>query len=1126
MQETSIKAVDDSSWEMARSCPECGLYFSSIKAVRQHMARKHGVKAKAIEGVQYRAEQHSIGGMPHCRHCGAKFSSMGVLRTRIITDACGWLHRTSHITEHELTVQERGETEIRETNDTAPLRPQLAQVGTTATSTAKPSHDGDQTETTTNALHTTTMVTNQTPHANPSHMISSAQRPNSLTEHSSGVNHHTDAQPRQYTLSQGQPTAPPASLFADQTIRTLAVSPSNLLRIAEDQSNRLKHHCLICDHWVVDLNTVKTHILRTHPIAWHKCNPTIGQSHGVFAKSLKRDSPCIYCGKTVFGVARHLTQCPVIMQVAFLHQLVTLDVDPHDDQSDLADIDAKQAEKLLTDYEEARQSTQVQGLLHKCFLCHADIYDIQTWRRHMKQKHSQQWHKLEGLLKSAALAQPLPRPCPYCKTQYQKTPAVHVGKCLALQQLLAIQASPQGLLDNGRRIHGSGSANPSTLGEPKPYGPRTGEKGAEEREWKRGEPRDKEPPTAEAVDPTAAGRGDGRGASAGSTSRINEYCVANVGAPRARNTDVGSGPQLRAAPDHEGVLNSPAAISRQPGVEGETRRGHMRLTAAHSTHDMHTSRTPGKTKEGGSRPSSHAEPASRVANDRPEMAVSGMASTGPQADADNPDSYPASGHHENSAGAHPGSGQAELRTPLPLNPTAQGELPNGVSDHAPHAINEAGNSQAAHTLHGDGGSVSHATHRHADQERTQQAQQNGRGASQTTTKTLMHYFKKGAASGPRAADTGPKGRASTGQNETEVAASPGSAPCLQEAHSKTPAVTNKQGSSGIGGVGEAPPETETAEDGKRYCSAEGQADKQRSATCIALNGSTGISQVQAHVLQTSMLNRRNQCYANALITCLYSVSQEAGSHIGSIQSAITETARHPEADIFTRQEWEPLFRGWRRPTQQHDVTELLHHFAPHMQGPAMQGEWAVHRPIPCQPLRLLDVSPTQPYVSMHMGTNGNMQDIVNSWSRDHKCLLVSAPRILLISLVRFAYQSNQTRKLRQPVRVNRRIWICTRGEAENSAPGERYGASHAFPFPVHLQQYELIGGIIHIGDLAHTGHYRAFTALHDSHPNDELNRSNFLMHDDNSPPQKARQSNIAQIASNVYVLAYRQGSSS
>ena len=736
MQETGIKAVDNTAWEQARSCPECGLYFSSIKTVRQHMARKHGIKVAAVEGIQYRAEQHSVGGMPHCRRCGGKFSSMGVLRTHITTNACGWLNRTSQIKDNELAEPDSRTTEKREAAATAPRQSEHEIAETIISTPGKSAPARTQEEISTRDPHTPRVADNQLTNTNHSSIFNSDNKPDSRPEQPREVDHHTDSQSRQDILPQGhQRTEVPASLFEDHAIRTLAGSSSNLLKIAEDQSDRLKHHCLICDHWVVDLHTVKTRIIRTHSIAWHRCNPTIGQSHGVFEKSLKRDSPCPYCGKTVFGAARHLTQCPVIMQVAFLHQLVILEVDLRDEQSGPVNIEAKQAEKLLTDYEEARKSTQVQGLLHKWVLCQADIYDIQTWRRHMKQQHSQLWQQLAGLLKSAALAQPLPRPCPYCKTQYQKTPAVHVGKCLALQQLLAIRACPQGLLEHGWSTFRSGRANTPTLGEPKPNGPRACEKGAEKREWKRGEPHDKESSTAEADNPTATGRGDGRRTPARPTTRIHEHCVAHVGAPRARNTDAGGRPQLRTTPVHEGILHSPAVVSHKPGVESETRRGNLRLPTENSAHDMHSPRTSGKAEESRDRPSSHPESASRVANDGPEMAISGLAHSGPQVDADNSDSHPASGHSENGARAHPGGGQAELRPPISFNKTAEGELPDGVSDHASHVINEAGGSKTAHPLHGAGGSVGHTTHRNADQERTQQAKQNGRGASQTSAYT-------------------------------------------------------------------------------------------------------------------------------------------------------------------------------------------------------------------------------------------------------------------------------------------------------------------------------------------------------------------------------------------------------
>ena len=481
---------------------------------------------------------------------------------------------------------------------------------------------------------------------------------------------------------------------------------------------------------------MKTHILRSHPVAWHKCNPAISQGHGVFAKALKRDSACPYCEKIVFGTSRHLTQCPVIVQVVLLHQLAVLEVDPYDVQSNPVHINKAQAARLLTNYEEASNSDQVPGLLHKCFICQADICDIQTWRRHMKQHHSQVWKQLEGSLKSAVMAQPLPRPCPYCKTQYQKTPAVHVGKHLALQQLLAIRDRPQEQIEHGR----SSRADSSTLGEPKPTGPGASQKSAEEGEWQRREQIHEESSTTKEDNSTTARRGVGRRASTGSTKRGHEHSAENVSTPRARHTDVGSGSPLRIAPVHKGVVNPTAVFSRKP---------------EDSAHDVHPPGTSSKVAEGRLRSISHSESASRMANHKPEMAVLGMASSGPQVDADNPHSNHTSGHHEDDTGAHPGSGKAELRASLPLNPATQGELPNRVSDHATHAVHAARGSQATQPLHGDGRSVGHAAHRHADQAGAQQTRKACRGAPQTSAKTLAHYFQQGAVTSPRAAAAGP-----------------------------------------------------------------------------------------------------------------------------------------------------------------------------------------------------------------------------------------------------------------------------------------------------------------------------------------------------------------------------------
>ena len=374
---------------------------------------------------------------------------------------------------------------------------------------------------------------------------------------------------------------------------------------------------------------------------------------------------------------------------------------------------------------------------------------------------------------------------------------------------------------------------------------------------------------------------------------------------------------------------------------------------------------------------------------------------------------------------------------------------------------------------------------------------------------------------------------STDKPDDNKAATPGLGQSPLTDGSEWQPATTAQGKTGRADAEEASSSRGATDAGKSAVSAMPQASAAQLNTSTNTHHRQHGNQLQVNVLQTRMINRRNQCYANALITCLHSVCHEANSQIGNIQDAILELARHTEADVFTQNTWAPFFRGWRRPTQQHDVTELLHHFTPYLQGTALQGEWAVHRPSPGQPLRLMDFSPTMPYISMHIGAHRCIQDIANSWSQDHKSLLTHSPRILLISLVRFNYQFNQARKLRCSVRVKKQIRICAKGEAVHSAPEEEAVPSapeerleQAFPFPVHSLSYELMGGIIHIGDLAHTGHYRAFTVLRNFDRSAELTHHDVLMHDDNITPQPARRSNIAQIASNVYVLAYRRGGSS
>ena len=92
---TNLVSVQMPSGCVGVPCPECGQYFSSIKTVRQHAARRHGIKTIALTNIEYRHEKHSQEGMPQCVHCGKRCGSTDGLRHHILTNACDWYRPTA-----------------------------------------------------------------------------------------------------------------------------------------------------------------------------------------------------------------------------------------------------------------------------------------------------------------------------------------------------------------------------------------------------------------------------------------------------------------------------------------------------------------------------------------------------------------------------------------------------------------------------------------------------------------------------------------------------------------------------------------------------------------------------------------------------------------------------------------------------------------------------------------------------------------------------------------------------------------------------------------------------------------------------------------------------------------------
>ena len=268
------------------------------------------------------------------------------------------------------------------------------------------------------------------------------------------------------------------------------------------------------------------------------------------------------------------------MQVALLRRLACLKVDPYDNPRPDLDVTAAQARYLLDHPDAAAESTQVPGLLHTCYKCGADVVDTQTWKRHMKKQHVDTWGKLEPKLARASLAHTLARPCPYCETCYQKTPQVHIGKCLAIQQLLAAAADEDHTKDVG-----SSGANRPAVGQPEPDGIPASTEGSKvgERKRRREEPSQ---PASEAQHAATQGDGVGRRARARYATQRNLNNAADPGQARARSADAGSVQELCAVPVHEGVVDPASAVQDQPGVEDQAREWPVRFLAADLPHDM------------------------------------------------------------------------------------------------------------------------------------------------------------------------------------------------------------------------------------------------------------------------------------------------------------------------------------------------------------------------------------------------------------------------------------------------------------------------------------------------------------------------------------------------------------
>ena len=175
--------------------------------MRQHRARKHQVLVQIdpTEEAQYQPHEHSLNGLPQCKHCNLKLSSAEALRQHVLTYACR--------PKKAVAQEARGDAEPTARND-AERRP--------AADTVPP----------------------------PLSAGSSLHRP------------QNDAAPEETAPGPDLPLL--RSSEASDYLRQEQIP----LQVLTDWAPKLLQHCGFCNHWVAQGGSVKEHIKRMHQCIW------------------------------------------------------------------------------------------------------------------------------------------------------------------------------------------------------------------------------------------------------------------------------------------------------------------------------------------------------------------------------------------------------------------------------------------------------------------------------------------------------------------------------------------------------------------------------------------------------------------------------------------------------------------------------------------------------------------------------------------------------------------------------------------------------------------------------------------------------------------------------------------
>ena len=845
---------------------------------------------------------------------------------------------------------------------------------------------------------------------------------------------------------------------------------------------------------------------------------------------MTRDAACRFCNKRVYGVERHSLQCPVLFQASVRKCLAQAPSEAADRWKGLASLTVESCTQYLEGARSVEQSL-AEPLNRFCVICaqqgvETPLMDMQAWRRHLQLRHGVDKFVLTTTHGEHAAVAHMVRPCTYCLLPFHKSPKLHRSKCLPLAQLLSLRHGYDGI--GGDTDRGSGKRNEGQTSQVQKAGQR------------------RRQGTAERQEASGAYGGGRRGATGNSHAVRDPHHPHTADSSRPSAESAGGGSNLRSFLFNNRDGHPGHVEDRDQPLEGPIREGDLHNhTQGGSAHEF-VDGNGGEAREVRARSSSHqdhegrralpggpeslglhnVEPAGEEgAGDGPTAPVFG----GAQGSAQDPQggSHDGWGHPSLCADAearaerdgadrsiHPGAHhESQGRTSARRDGQA-GELSSAVTDRTTPAGGKAAAepvSQGAGKVTGLGSTGSPHCRRPTTPQAGNACQtmsmDGGAGAqSQWKQDAITHRLRY------------PHGRDTEKQRGDERG------------------VASHQGSSALDGadiVGDgdlyrgATHTMSSDSNGAQRAKTADRVTDAAASTSSRKDGTQSQTTIPWQVRHPGVVassvppnyclrNRSNYCYLNAVAVAVHWAVISSGStprDLGSFGPAIDVLNRLKQVELPGHATWKALLQGWRRPTQQHDVTELMS-FVMDPRSRLVVGEWQARCIEPGHDT-ICDRGLTSPFISFAIRGHTTLQDALTAWHEQHyRHALCAPPKLLAIQLGRFCSVGRRTVKVRTPCVIPLEIAIpCFCDDLLECGP----------------QLYRLCSGIVHIGDMATTGHYRPFCVHRVVHrPGYEATSpvgsgamlGSYTLYDDDRPPVLNTAATDNLLRHNAYVVFY------